>query len=237
MKSLASLFAPWLPPERFHDAREVGYRMAKRACDVALSTAGILATAPIMVGAAVAIRATMGGPVLFRQPRPGYLGRSFMFYKFRTIRHLAEGEDAVESHGARVTNLGRFLRKSSIDELPNLFNVLKGDMSLVGPRPLLLEHVPRYSLEQFHRHDVLPGITGWAQINGRNDVSWETKFAHDLWYVENRSLLLDAKILYLTVYNVLFSKGVTPDGYPPMPDFRSDALHRASSETQPSPSP
>lgn len=212
-------------------ARQITYSAVKRTADVTLASTVLVATAPVMIGTAVAIRSTMGGPVIFRQQRPGRYGHFFEFYKFRTMRSPAPGEDPVASHGERVTKLGSFLRKYSIDELPNLFNVLKGDMSLVGPRPLLMEHVPRYTAEQFHRHDVPPGITGWAQINGRNDQTWQAKFEYDLWYVNHRSLWLDAKILGKTVTNVLLSKGVSPDGYEPMPDFR--AMQMAASDRTP----
>lgn len=212
-------------------ARENVYFAVKRTADVALASSALVATAPVMIGAAIAIRSTMGGPVIFRQQRPGRYGRTFEYYKFRTMGSPDLGEYEVASHGTRIAKLDSFLRKYSIDELPNLFNVLKGDMSLIGPQPLSMEHVPRFTAEQFQRHDVPPGITGWAQINGQSNLTWQAKLEYDLWYINNRNLWLDAKILGKTVTNVLFSKNVSPDGYEPMPDFR--AMQMTNSDTTP----
>jgi len=169
-------------------------------------------TAPALAVVASCIALTMGRPVLFSQTRPGYRGRPFTIRKFRTMRSLRAGEKLVADDGLRMTRLGRFLRATSLDELPTLLSVVTGDMSLVGPRPLLMSYLERYSVEQARRHLVKPGITGWAQIHGRNDVSWEDKLAMDVWYVDNASLLLDVKILVKTVAKVARREGVTRAG-------------------------
>lgn len=199
--------------------KRLKYRIAKRGLDLVVSSATLLATAPLSVPAAVAIRATMGSPIFFRQQRPGLNGEPFDILKFRTMRNLRPGEDIVSSDGDRLTHLGRFLRKTSIDELPTLLNVLQGDMSLVGPRPLLMRYLPRYSSEQSRRHDVKPGITGWAQVNGRNAISWDQKFAFDVWYVDHRSFLLDVKILARTALKVVVSEGISNAEHVTMPEF------------------
>lgn len=196
-----------------------GQRALKRALDVVGSAVGLAATAPVVIGAAVAIRASMGSPVLFRQQRPGLNGRPFELVKFRTMLEARPGEGPETDH-RRLTRVGRLLRDSSIDELPTLLNVLAGNMSLVGPRPLLMEYLGRYSPEQARRHEVPPGITGWAQINGRNTLSWEDKFALDVWYVDNWSLLLDLRILVRTVLKVITREGIAAEGHATMPVFR-----------------
>ena len=194
--------------------RQAGWRLGvKRLADVSLAGTALVVTAPVLAAAAVAVRATMGRPVLFSQVRPGRGGRPFTVRKLRTMTPGA-GDDA-----ARLTPLGRLLRASSVDELPQLWNVLRGDMSLVGPRPLLVQYLPRYSPEQARRHDVLPGITGWAQIHGRNALSWDAKFAHDVWYVDHWSVLLDLRILASTIRRVLARDGVSSDGHVTMPEF------------------
>jgi sugar transferase EpsL len=193
--------------------------LAKRAIDLAASAAALVATAPIMLGAAAAIRATMGAPVLFRQERPGLHGKPFTLIKFRTMSLARSASGALLPDGARLTPVGAFLRRTSIDELPQLWNVLRGDMSLVGPRPLLMQYLARYSPEQARRHDVVPGITGWAQINGRNALTWDEKFALDLFYVENQSLWLDAKILARTLLRVVRPEGISREGHATMPEF------------------
>ncbi len=171
----------------------------------------------------------MGTPILFRQLRPGLRGRPFTLLKFRTMR------DARDSHGnllpdaQRMTSLGRFLRRTSLDELPQLINVVKGDMSLVGPRPLLMEYLERYTLEQGRRHEVRPGITGWAQVNGRNAISWEERFSHDVWYVDHRTLWLDLRILVSTAGRVLHGEGISPSGLVTMEEFRGTAQGRRTS--------
>jgi lipopolysaccharide/colanic/teichoic acid biosynthesis glycosyltransferase len=197
-----------------------GSGVAKRAFDLALGSILALASLPVMAAVAVAIRITAGPPVIFAGIRPGKSGKPFLMRKFRTMR------DSLDEHGKplpdeqRLTRLGRFLRSSSLDELPQLFNVLRGDMSLVGPRPLLMEYLDRYTPEQARRHDVKPGITGWQQVNGRNAMSWEQKFAFDVWYVDNASLALDLKILWLTVVKVVKREGISAAGHATMPEFR-----------------
>jgi len=188
-----------------------------RGRDVALAVITAIAAAPIWGVASVCVRVDLGAPVLFKQERPGLRGRPFLMVKFRTMR-------AIEAAGAgsdeeRLTPLGRFLRSTSIDELPTLWNVLRGDMSIVGPRPLLMEYLDRYSPEQARRHEVKPGITGWAQVNGRNALSWDERLAMDVWYVDNRSWLLDASILWRTIVRVLFREGISAPGHATMPDF------------------
>lgn len=197
---------------RSHKLAGAAYRIAKRGMDLAGASLVLGATAPALGVVAGCIAVTMGRPVLFSQTRPGYLGRPFRIRKFRTMRSLREGEKLVADDGARITRLGRFLRATSLDELPTLLSVVTGDMSLVGPRPLLMSYLERYSVEQARRHLVKPGITGWAQIHGRNDVSWEDKLAMDVWYVDNASLLLDVKILVKTVAKVARREGVTRAG-------------------------
>ncbi|HDS1734781.1 MULTISPECIES: sugar transferase [Pseudomonas] len=193
--------------------------MVKRAIDIVASLFGLVLLSPVIVILALCIRRKLGSPVLFRQVRPGMNGKPFEMIKFRTMR------DAVDEHGVplpddkRMTPFGSFLRASSLDELPELWNVLKGEMSLVGPRPLLMEYLPLYDQEQYRRHDVRPGVTGWAQINGRNALSWEEKFRLDVWYVDNRSTLLDLKILLLTVKKVLVRDGISGEGQATMSKF------------------
>jgi lipopolysaccharide/colanic/teichoic acid biosynthesis glycosyltransferase len=189
----------------------------KRLFDLLMASVCLLFTAPLFVLVGVAVRLTMGSPVLFRQQRPGLGGKPFGLLKFRTM--LPAREDA-QSDAERLTALGRFLRKSSLDELPELINVLKGEMSLVGPRPLLMEYLPLYNAEQARRHEVLPGITGWAQVNGRNGIGWEEKFRLDVWYVEHRSFLLDLRILARTIAGVLTARGISQPGHATMERFR-----------------
>ena len=199
--------------------RSLTARAAKRLIDLAGASAGLLATAPLMAVAATAIRVNMGSPVLFRQQRPGLDGKPIWLVKFRTMRPVAAGEDMVKSDGVRLTRLGKILRATSLDELPTLWNVFTGDLSLVGPRPLLMQYLERYSPDQARRHDVKPGITGWAQIHGRNAISWDEKFRHDLWYVDHWSLGLDARILATTLVKVLRREGVSEPGSATMTEF------------------
>lgn len=193
--------------------------MIKRFFDIVLSALGLLVLSPIIAIVAWQIRNKLGSPVLFRQVRPGRDGQPFEMIKFRTMR------DAVDEQGnplpdfERLTPFGNFLRSTSLDELPELWNVLKGDMSLVGPRPLLMEYLPLYSAEQYRRHEARPGVTGWAQINGRNALSWEDKFKLDVWYVDNQSFWLDIKILFLTVKKVVVRDGISADGQATMTKF------------------
>lgn len=197
-----------------------GWRfLVKTAVDRAAGLVGLAVAAPVLVGAAVAVKATMGSPVLFRQRRPGRGERVFDIVKFRTMREATDAEGRPLSDAERLTPVGRWLRATSVDELPQLWNVVRGELSLVGPRPLLVRYLPRYSPEQRRRHEVMPGITGWAQIHGRNAISWEEKFALDVWYVDHWSLALDARILIETVGRVLKRDGVSSDGHATMPEF------------------
>ncbi|MBI2378121.1 MAG: sugar transferase [Deltaproteobacteria bacterium] len=199
--------------------RQVGWRRAvKRAFDVAGASTGLVLTAPVIGGAAVLVRATMGSPAFFKQERPGLGGRPFRLVKLKTMRNGGPEASLGDDH-LRLTKLGTFLRSTSVDELPTLWNVLAGDMSLVGPRPLLVRYLSRYSHEQARRHDVLPGLTGWAQVNGRNSVAWDEKLALDVWYVDHWSLSLDAKILAKTVATVLRRSGISHRAHATMPEF------------------
>ncbi len=204
--------------------KQTGWQLAvKRALDRTLGAAGLVAAAPVLAATALAIRATMGAPVLFTQPRTGHRGRTFDVLKFRTMRDATGADGRPLPDMERMTRLGAFLRSTSLDELPQLVNVLRGELSLVGPRPLLPKYVPLYSPEQLRRHDVLPGITGWAQINGRNAVDWPTRLRHDVWYVEHWSLWLDLKILGLTAIRVLQRTGVARSATETMPEFRGES--------------
>jgi lipopolysaccharide/colanic/teichoic acid biosynthesis glycosyltransferase len=196
---------------------------AKRALDVVVSASALVVLAPVIAGTAGAVRLSMGSPVLFRQRRPGKGGVPFELVKFRTMRTPRPGEALLATDGVRLTRVGRFLRERSLDELPTLWNVLTGDMSLVGPRPLLMQYLDRYTPEQARRHLVKPGITGWAQINGRNAIDWERKFALDVWYVEHRSFWLDLEILGRTLGHVLRREGISHGEAATMPEFLGTA--------------
>jgi sugar transferase EpsL len=191
----------------------------KRLLDFAVSLMGLVLLWPFLLLTALLIRFKLGSPVLFRQPRPGMHGWPFYVYKFRTMTDERDAEGNLLPDDVRLTPFGRLLRTLSIDELPQLFNVLKGELSLVGPRPLLMEYLPLYSPEQARRHDVKPGITGWAQVNGRNALSWEEKFRCDVWYVDNRSFLLDLKILWMTFIKVFRREGISQEGQSTMSKF------------------
>jgi lipopolysaccharide/colanic/teichoic acid biosynthesis glycosyltransferase len=193
--------------------------MLKRLFDIIASAVGLLLLAPVIAVVAFQIRRKLGSPVLFRQVRPGKDGKPFQMIKFRTMRDAIDKDGNPLPDSERMTPFGAFLRSTSLDELPELWNVLKGDMSLVGPRPLLMEYLPLYSKEQYRRHEVRPGVTGWAQVNGRNAISWEDKFTLDVWYVENRSFWLDLKIIYLTVKKVLVRDGISAEGEATMSKF------------------
>ena len=193
--------------------------MAKRLFDLLVSAAALILLSPLIAALALLVRVRLGRPVFFRQQRPGQHGRPFKLIKFRTMVPAVAGADAVATDAQRLTPLGRFLRASSLDELPELWNVLRGDMSLVGPRPLLMQYLPRYSPEQARRHLVRPGLTGWAQVNGRNALRWEEKFALDVWYVDHRSFRLDLKILLLTAWHVVRPRGISAEGEATMPEF------------------
>lgn len=182
--------------------------MIKRAFDILVSASLLILLAPVIAILAILVAVKMGQPILFRQERPGMHGSPFTMIKFRTMRNSADGKSMALLDAERLTSFGRFLRATSLDELPELFNVLKGDMSLVGPRPLLMEYLPLYSPEQARRHEVRPGITGWAQVNGRNALSWEQKFKYDIDYVDNRNLALDVKILIRTLIVIVTARGI-----------------------------
>jgi len=191
----------------------------KRAFDFAAAFCGLLLLAPLLLVVALLVRFKLGSPVLFRQKRPGLHGGAFEIYKFRTMTDQRDEQGEFLPDGVRLTSFGRFLRSTSFDELPELFNVLKGDMSLVGPRPLLMEYLPLYTPEQARRHEAKPGITGWAQVNGRNAIGWEEKFALDVWYVDQRSFLLDLRILWLTLAKVFRKEGISETGQATMSKF------------------
>ena len=191
----------------------------KRCLDLASAILGLIFCLPILAATALAVRLTMGSPVLFRQQRPGLRGKPFDLLKFRTMTDARDADGDVLSDEQRLTRLGRFLRSTSLDELPELINVLKGDMSLVGPRPLLMRYLDRYTPEQARRHEVTPGITGWAQVNGRNALSWEDRFALDVWYVDHRSFGLDLKIIVLTIWKILKREGISQPGHATMEEF------------------
>lgn len=195
----------------------------KRLFDLLVSAIGLLILAVPLALLAWQVRRKLGSPVLFTQVRPGLYGVPFRMIKFRTMTDTRDASGALLPDAQRLTDFGRFLRASSLDELPELWNVLRGEMSLVGPRPLLMEYLPLYSPEQARRHEVRPGITGWAQVNGRNAISWADKFALDVWYVDHRSLLLDIRILWLTVRKVLVRDGISAPGDATMPKFNGQS--------------
>ena len=191
----------------------------KRNFDFLAALIGLILLSPVMLLIALLVRIKLGTPVLFRQTRPGLHAKPFQMIKFRSMRDLIDNEGNTIPDEKRLTQFSKRLRSTSLDELPELWNVLKGDMSIVGPRPLLMEYLPLYNSEQNRRHEVCPGVTGWAQINGRNAITWEQKFKYDIWYVENHTLWLDIKIIFLTLVKVLKSEGVSPDDEVIMPKF------------------
>jgi sugar transferase EpsL len=195
----------------------------KRCFDLFLSVLLVVFLSPLAVLITAMILVCMGRPVLFVQMRPGFRGRPFSVYKFRTMKEARNAAGQSSRDSERLTSLGRFLRKSSLDEIPQLYNVIRGDISFVGPRPLLVEYLSRYTPEQARRHEAKPGITGWAQVNGRNAISWEEKFKLDVWYVEHQSFFLDMKILWLTIIIVLKKEGINADGSATMPEFMGSA--------------
>jgi lipopolysaccharide/colanic/teichoic acid biosynthesis glycosyltransferase len=203
--------------------RGIARRFAKRLLDLAIAAAALVLLAPILLVAAVAIFLADGRPILFRQLRPGREGHPFRLCKFRTMSSEPVADNEPRPDAERLTRLGRILRITSLDELPTLWNVLVGEMSLVGPRPLLMEYLPLYSPEQSRRHAIRPGITGWAQVNGRNAISWEQKFAYDVWYVDHWTLGLDLQILARTFVNVLRAEGINQSGQATMEKFRGSA--------------
>jgi lipopolysaccharide/colanic/teichoic acid biosynthesis glycosyltransferase len=191
----------------------------KRLFDMLVSGLALIVLSPFLAALALLVRWRLGSPILFRQIRPGMDARPLEMLKFRTMTDARGADGNLLPDAERLTRFGRFLRSTSLDELPELWNVLKGEMSLVGPRPLLMEYLTLYSPEQARRHEVRPGITGWAQVNGRNALSWDDKFAHDVWYVDNRSFRLDLKIVALTVVSVLKRSGISAEGEATMPRF------------------
>ncbi|HBG05062.1 MAG: sugar transferase [Geobacteraceae bacterium GWC2_58_44] len=193
--------------------------ISKHLFDFTATTAGLLLIWPLVLVLAVLVRLRLGSPILFTQMRPGLNGNPFMMYKFRTMTDARDAEGNLWPDAQRLTGLGKFLRSTSLDELPELFNVLKGEMSLVGPRPLLMEYLPLYAPEQARRHQARPGMTGWAQVNGRNAISWETKFKLDVWYVDNHSFWLDLKILRMTFNKVFEREGISQEGEATMEKF------------------
>ena len=199
--------------------------MIKRLFDIIASTIGLLLLAPIAI-VVVKVRNDLGSPVLFRQVRPGKDGKPFEMIKFRTMKDAIDQNGIPLPDSERMTSFGKKLRNSSLDELPELWNVLKGDMSLVGPRPLLMQYLPLYNKEQAKRHDVRPGVTGWAQVNGRNAICWEEKFKLDVWYVDNKTFRLDIRILFLTVKKVFIKEGVSADGHVTIEPFSGSYKER-----------
>jgi len=194
-------------------------RLLKAVLDRLVAAIALLVFSPVILIVAIAIYIRMGRPIFFCQPRPGKNGRVFNVYKFRTMTSDCDADGNLLPTAQRLIPLGQFFRKTSLDELPQLWNVLKGDMSFVGPRPLLVKYLDRYTPEQARRHEVMPGITGWAQVNGRNAISWDAKFKLDVWYVDNWSLWFDLKILFLTVLKVLKRDGINQEGYATAPEF------------------
>lgn len=199
--------------------RSVYQRSLKRPMDIVGALVLLLLSVPVLLIVGAIVRLSIGAPVIFSQIRPGLRGRPFKIYKFRTMTNATDSKGEPLPDEERVTRVGQLIRGLSLDEFPEFFNVLRGDMSLVGPRPLFMRYLPRYSPEQARRHDVRPGITGWAQVNGRNDVSWERKLAMDVWYVDNVSLKLDMAILFKTVWKVLRRDGVAQEGHFSSPEF------------------
>lgn len=197
--------------------------MIKRIFDLVVSSLLLVFIIPVVLIVGAAVRCVLGAPIFFYQVRPGLHGKPFEMIKFRTMLDLTDNCGVPLPDGQRMTKLGFILRKTSLDEIPEFWNVLKGDMSLVGPRPLLMEYLPLYSKEQYRRHEVRPGITGWAQVNGRNAISWEDKFKLDVWYVDNHSFWLDLKILFLTVKKVLVRDGISGGGEATMSKFTGNS--------------
>jgi lipopolysaccharide/colanic/teichoic acid biosynthesis glycosyltransferase len=204
--------------------------MLKRLFDVVVSLVLLVVLSPVMLTVAIVVRLGLGRPVLFKQQRPGLRDRPFTLLKFRTMSRHGDSHGRLLPDAQRLTKLGRFLRSTSLDELPELFNVLKGDMSLVGPRPLLTKYLPLYTAEQLRRHEVRPGITGWAQVNGRNAITWERKFELDVWYVDHRSFLLDLKILAITALKIVKREGISQQGEATAAEFLGTS-NSATAET------
>ena len=208
-------------------------KYGKRGFDMAFAIPALAALFPLLASIAVLVRAKLGSPVLFRQERPGQGGRPFTIFKFRTMTEAKDADGNLLPDAERLPGFGKFLRAASLDELPELWNVLKGEMSIVGPRPLLMQYIERYTPEQARRHEVKPGLTGWAQVNGRNALSWEEKFKLDLWYVNNRSVALDLKIIGMTIRKVLKREGISAEGAATMSEFMgSEMSHKKAHKSQ-----
>ena len=210
-----------------------GYDYGKRALDLVLVAVALPVLLLIFAAISALVYLLFGSPVLFAQARAGLEGRLFSIRKFRSMTNACDATGKLLPDAERLTRFGRFLRSLSLDELPTLINVVKGDMSLVGPRPLLAEYLPRYSPYQMRRHEVLPGVTGWAQVNGRNALSWDEKFAHDVWYVEHRTLWLDLKILWLTIVHMFTRRGISAPDHATMPEFLAIARTPDSAQSAP----
>lgn len=202
----------------------------KKSFDFIVSLIAIILLSLFIVITAIIVRLKLGSPVLFKQQRPGLHGKLFYVHKFRTMTDKRDVEGKLLPDNIRLTKTGKFIRKLSLDELPQLFNVLKGDISLVGPRPLLMEYLPLYTKEQARRHEVKPGITGWAQVNGRNAISWKEKFELDVWYVDHQSFWLDIKILFMTVLKVFKSEGINQDGEATMEKFKGSEERKTNND-------
>jgi len=194
----------------------------KRIFDFTIALIALIILSPILLLTAILVRVFIGTPILFKQQRPGYMGRPFFVYKFRSMTNRLTPNGSLLPDAERLTRFGSFLRSLSLDELPELFNILRGDMSFVGPRPLLMEYLPLYSPRQMRRHDVVPGLTGWAQVNGRNAIDWPTRFNMDIWYVDNWSFWLDIKIIFMTVWKVISREGVNQDGQSTVEYFKGE---------------
>jgi sugar transferase EpsL len=201
-------------------------RATKRLFDMLVSSVMLITLSPLLLVIAILVRYFLGTPMLFRQQRPGLHGQPFTIYKFRTMMDVCNAQGNLLSDEERLTPFGHFLRTTSLDELPELFNVLKGDMSLVGPRPLLMRYLDRYTPEQMRRHEAMPGITGWAQVNGRAAITYEDRFVMDVWYVDHQSLWLDLKIIGLTAGKIFKREGITREGYATGPEFMGITEHR-----------
>ena len=194
----------------------------KRAFDLVFASLALIILSPVLLLTAILVRIFLGSPILFKQQRPGYKGRPFFVYKFRSMTNRLSHDRSLLPDAERLTRFGRFLRSFSLDELPELFNILRGDMSFVGPRPLLMEYLQLYSPEQMRRHDAIPGLTGWAQVNGRNALDWPSRFRMDVWYVDNWSFWLDMKIILMTAWKVISREGINQDGQSTVEYFKGE---------------
>jgi len=195
---------------------------SKRLFDLTFAIIALVILSPIILATAILVRVFIGMPILFKQQRPGYKGRPFFIYKFRSMTNRLTRDGSLLPDAERLTRLGHLLRSLSLDELPELFNIVCGEMSFVGPRPLLMEYIPLYSPEQARRHDVVPGLTGWAQVNGRNDIDWPTRFKMDIWYLDHWSFWLDIRIIFLTIWKVISREGVNQDGQSTVEYFKGE---------------